>query len=240
MLGALSRLVDGRTECKTAGGAAGTPIKDVMGYGEAANPDRRPRPRDQSPRSRATADARAAGSRPAVGRRCLFEARRRPLTRPSRSRQHADPRACGALRPGVLAAAARRRTYPDCGSGWYLPPRHRRNPLPITLLNANKIGCMADGELAIVIAGRREDWPGGPRNPDAARAHPGAERNALVRGRARPRRRPGLVPDRGRGHRPDARGDARGPRAPPRRRPHRVDHAGPPDRDAPRPPQPAR
>ena len=38
MLGALCRLVDGRTECKLAGGVAGTPIKDVMGYGEAANP----------------------------------------------------------------------------------------------------------------------------------------------------------------------------------------------------------
>lgn len=32
MLGALCRLVDGRTECKTAGGAAWTPIKDVMGH----------------------------------------------------------------------------------------------------------------------------------------------------------------------------------------------------------------
>ena len=30
MLGALCRLVDGRTECKMAGGAAGKPIKDVM------------------------------------------------------------------------------------------------------------------------------------------------------------------------------------------------------------------
>ena len=36
MLGVLYRLVDGRTECKMAGGAAGTPIKDVMGYGETS------------------------------------------------------------------------------------------------------------------------------------------------------------------------------------------------------------
>ena len=31
MLGPLCRLVDGRAECKLAGGAAETPIKDVMG-----------------------------------------------------------------------------------------------------------------------------------------------------------------------------------------------------------------
>ena len=32
MLCVLYRLVDDRPECKTAGGAAGTPIKDVLGY----------------------------------------------------------------------------------------------------------------------------------------------------------------------------------------------------------------
>ena len=40
MLGALYRLVDGRTECKMVGGAAGTPIKDVMGV---SRPGREPR-----------------------------------------------------------------------------------------------------------------------------------------------------------------------------------------------------
>ena len=37
MLGTLYRLVDGRTECKTAGCAAGRPIKDVMGYSRAGS-----------------------------------------------------------------------------------------------------------------------------------------------------------------------------------------------------------
>ena len=39
---------------------------------------------------------------------------------------------------------------------------------------------MTSGELAIVIAGTREDWPGGGEDPDPAREfHPGTE---LVRG----------------------------------------------------------
>ena len=42
----------------------------------------------------------------------------------------------------------------------------------------------------------------------------GTERDLLVRGRARPRRRPGLVPDRRGGHRPDAGEDAPRPRRP--------------------------
>ena len=40
MPGSFCRLVDDRTECKMAGGAAETPIKDVMGYGETAKPAR--------------------------------------------------------------------------------------------------------------------------------------------------------------------------------------------------------
>ena len=60
--------------------------------------------------------------------------------------------------------------------------------------------------------------------------HPRAERHALVRGRARSGRRPGLVPDRRGRRRPDAGGDARRPRPPSGRRPHRLDHAGPPAR----------
>ena len=36
MLCSLYTLVDGRTECKPAGGTAGKPIKDVMGYAETA------------------------------------------------------------------------------------------------------------------------------------------------------------------------------------------------------------
>ena len=86
---------------------------------------------------------------------------------------------------------------------------------------------MTGGELAIVIAGRREDWPRGPRIL-AARPPSREPKRAdlLVRGRARSGRRPGLVPDRRGRHRPDAREDARGPRRPPHRRPH-LDHAGP-------------
>ena len=40
MLSLFNRLVDGRTECKTAGGAAGEPIKDVMSI---SRPGREPR-----------------------------------------------------------------------------------------------------------------------------------------------------------------------------------------------------
>ena len=61
-----------------------------------------------------------------------------------------------------------------------------------------------------------------PREPSR-----GVQRDPLVRGRARPGRRPGLIPDRRGGHRPNAREDARGPRHPPGRRPHRLDHPGP-------------
>ena len=86
---------------------------------------------------------------------------------------------------------------------------------------------MANGELAIVIDGRREDWPGGAKTLTPLEAHPGTQRDPLVRSRARPRRRPGLVPDRRGGHRPDAGENARRPRPAPGRRPHRLDHAGP-------------
>ena len=71
---------------------------------------------------------------------------------------------------------------------------------------------MADSELAIVIGGAREDWPGGgPPHPDAARAHPGAERHALVSG-------PSSVPTAtrsgsGSGRRPSAGCPRRRPRA---------------------------
>ena len=82
---------------------------------------------------------------------------------------------------------------------------------------------MTGGEMAIVIAGTREDWPRGartltPHDPtrEAERADP------LVRGRARSRRQPGVVPDRRRtaiGRMPEK--TPRGPRRPPHRRPHR-------------------
>ena len=45
MLGPLYRLVDGRTEYKMAGGAAETPIKDVLGYPFNRSPVRRARSR---------------------------------------------------------------------------------------------------------------------------------------------------------------------------------------------------
>ena len=61
------------------------------------------------------------------------------------------------------------------------------------------------GELVIAIAGTRGDWPGDPRTPGSARAHPGTERDPLVRGRARR----GRMPSAGcRRRRPAARGRA--------------------------------
>ena len=87
---------------------------------------------------------------------------------------------------------------------------------------------MTGGELAVVIEGRRGGLARRGENPDRARAHPGTERDLLVRGRARPRRRTGLVPERRGGRRPDAGEDAPRPRRSPGRRPHRLDHAGPP------------
>ena len=39
----------------------------------------------------------------------------------------------------------------------------------------------SDGELAIAIAGRREDWPGGPRTLTPREPTLGTERNPLVR-----------------------------------------------------------
>ena len=73
---------------------------------------------------------------------------------------------------------------------------------------------MTGGELAIVIEGRRGDWPRGART--LTPREPTREPNGtpLVRGRPRPRRQPGVVPDRrrrpsagcGRRH-PHARGE---------------------------------
>ena len=53
---------------------------------------------------------------------------------------------------------------------------------------------MTGGELAIVIEGRREDWPRGART--LTPRDPTLEPNGTFwfGGRARPRRRPGLVP----------------------------------------------
>ena len=69
---------------------------------------------------------------------------------------------------------------------------------------------MTGGELAIIVAGRREDWPGGPRTLTP-----------------REPTRSGLVPDRRGGHQPDAGEDARRPRPTPGRRPHRLDQRRP-------------
>ena len=64
MLGTLGRLVDGRTECKMAGGTAGKPIKDVMGYAETANPARSGRsPRENGGPGPATRAARVLAYR---------------------------------------------------------------------------------------------------------------------------------------------------------------------------------
>ena len=81
----------------------------------------------------------------------------------------------------------------------------------------------------IVIAGTREDWPGGAQTLDAARPHPGTQRaDPLVRGRARRGRQPaGVVPDHGGGRRPDAGEDPPRPRRQPHRRPPRLADAGP-------------
>ena len=89
---------------------------------------------------------------------------------------------------------------------------------------------MTSGELAIVIAGTREDWPGGARTltPRESTREPngtlwfGAELD--------PDGDQVLVPHQRGRRRPDAGGDARRPRSPPGRRPHRLDHAGPPAR----------
>ena len=63
---------------------------------------------------------------------------------------------------------------------------------------------MTGGGLPIVIEGTREDWVGGVggvRTLDRARPHPGPNGGFWFGGRARPRRRPGLVPARRGGHR---------------------------------------
>ena len=64
---------------------------------------------------------------------------------------------------------------------------------------------MTGGDLTIVIAGTREDGPGGGEDPDPARVPPG---NRTGSGLSSPAR----------------------PRSPPGQRPHRLDHAGPPAR----------
>ena len=45
------------------------------------------------------------------------------------------------------------------------PPAARPESLPINALKVDKLAGrdMADDSLAVVIEGRREDWPGGPR-----------------------------------------------------------------------------
>ncbi len=79
---------------------------------------------------------------------------------------------------------------------------------------------MADDELAIIIEGRREDWPGGARTltPWKPCREP-SRADLLVRRRTRPGRHRDLVRDRLGGHPPDAGEDAQGRGGPPRPQP---------------------
>ena len=84
-------------------------------------------------------------------------------------------------------------------------PRYYRGRLAIGAAGAPRYyRGLVPHRLAIVIAGTRENWPGGGMTPDPAQAHPGTERDPWFGGQTRPGRRRSLVPHRRGGRRPDA------------------------------------